>query len=79
MVRPVIDRWDPADGEPAERPLRERLERAGYRVTSYVYPPGTVFPEHTHAVDKIDAVVSGRFRIVLEGTEVVLGPGKGER
>jgi hypothetical protein len=25
--------------------------------------PGTSFPEHTHGVDKIDAVVSGQFEI----------------
>ena len=39
------------------------------------YPPGTFFDTHTHGVDKIDAVVSGRFRMVLEGAEIVLDPG----
>ena len=47
----------------------------GYHVSRYVYPPGTVFPDHTHAVDKIDAVLSGRFRITLEGDEIVLKAG----
>lgn len=68
-----------AEGEPGpperESDLRARLERRGYRVSRYVYPPGTTFPDHTHPVDKIDAVVSGTFRIVLEGREVTLGPG----
>jgi quercetin dioxygenase-like cupin family protein len=41
----------------------------------YVYSPGTSFPEHTHGVDKIDAVVSGRFRLNVAGHRVVLGPG----
>jgi quercetin dioxygenase-like cupin family protein len=75
MVDVVVERWNPEDGEPSEDVLRARLERDGYRVARYVYPPGTTFPDHTHGVDKIDAVVRGRFRIVLEGAAVVLGPG----
>lgn len=47
----------------------------GYRVSRYVYPPGTVFPDHRHDIDKIDAVVSGRFRMRMEGREVVLTAG----
>ena len=64
-----------ADGELSEAALRKRLESLGYVVMRYVYPPGTAFPEHTHGVDKIDAVVSGRFRLVVAGHHVVLGPG----
>lgn len=60
---------------PTEAALRRELEERGYRVSRYVYPPGTRFPDHTHDRNKIDAVVSGRFRIVLEGEEIVLGPG----
>ena len=41
----------------------------------YVYTPGTVFPDHAHAVDKIDAVVSGRFRMTMRGKAVVLEAG----
>lgn len=71
-----VERWDEdEDGPVEERTLREELEDRGYEVSRYVYPPGTEFPEHTHDVDKIDAVVSGRFRVALEGEEVVLGPG----
>jgi quercetin dioxygenase-like cupin family protein len=71
-----VERWDEdEDGPVEERPLREELEDRGYEVSRYVYPPGTRFPEHTHDVDKIDAVVSGRLRVALEGEEVVLGPG----
>lgn len=69
-------RWDPDEhGEVTERGLREELEERGFRVSRYVYPPGTEFPAHTHEVEKIDAVVSGRFRVELEGEAVVLGPG----
>ncbi len=64
----------PAPGE-LEARLRRELEARGYHVTRYVYPPGTVFPDHQHAVDKIDAVVAGRFELVLEGTRHVLEPG----
>lgn len=72
----TVARWDEEeDGPVEERALREKLEERGYTVSRYVYPPGTEFPEHTHEVDKIDAVVSGRFRVTLEGEEVVLGPG----
>lgn len=71
-----VERWDEGEnGAVQERALREELEGRGFRVSRYVYPPGTEFPEHTHDVDKVDAVVSGRFRVTLEGEEVVLGPG----
>lgn len=71
-----VRHWNFAvDGEFSEAALRRRLEALGYVVMRYVYPPGTSFPEHTHNVDKIDAVVSGRFRLVVAGHRVVLGPG----
>ena len=68
--------WDTErDGALTERALQEKLERKGYSVSLYTYPPGTFFPDHTHDVDKIDAVVSGRFRVTLEGETVVLQAG----
>jgi quercetin dioxygenase-like cupin family protein len=71
-----IEHWDEAsDGPLEEQSLRHKLEGRGYTVTRYVYPPGTVFPDHTHGVDKIDAVLSGRFRMTMPGGSVVLGPG----
>ena len=71
-----VHRWDPqTDGELSEKTLRRKLEAQGYSVTRYVYPPGTHFPEHTHGVDKIDAVVSGQFEIAVEGAPAILGPG----
>jgi quercetin dioxygenase-like cupin family protein len=69
-------RWQPdIDGLLTEAALRLKLERLGYSVTRYVYPPGTFFPDHSHGADKMDAVLSGRFRIVMEGHETVLGAG----
>jgi quercetin dioxygenase-like cupin family protein len=72
----LVQRWDPrTDGDLNEHALRRKLEAEGYAVSRYVYPPGTHFPEHTHGVDKIDAVVSGQFEIVVAGDPSVLGPG----
>ena len=71
-----VRRWNSAsDGDLSENALRRKLESAGYDVSRYTYPPGTHFPEHSHGVDKIDAVVSGRFELVVDGASAVLGPG----
>ena len=72
----AVHRWNSAlDGEFSEPVLRAKLEALGYRVARYTYPPGTVFPDHRHEVDKIDAVVSGKFRLVIGGHLAELGPG----
>ena len=71
-----LHRWnDEIDGPFSEAALRRKLEGEGYLVARYTYPPGTHFPEHAHDVDKVDAVISGRFRLVLGGHLMVLGPG----
>jgi len=72
----MIARWDHArDGPLTEAALRRKLEAQGYRVSRYVYAPGTVFPDHAHGRDKIDAVVSGQFRMIVDGHAVVLEAG----
>lgn len=72
----TVERWDERrDGPLGEAALRAKLEARGYRVSRYVYSPGTVFPDHTHGIDKIDAVVSGRFRMTLQGDAAVLEAG----
>ena len=71
-----IERWDEErDGPFSEAALRRKLEEAGYRVSRYVYSPGTSFPDHTHSVEKVDAVASGRFRMTTADGEVVLETG----
>lgn len=72
-----VSRWSDRHGDDDvdEETLRAELEDRGYRVSRHVYRPGTYFDEHTHRRDKIDAVVSGRFRMTVEGEEVVLEPG----
>ena len=75
-IAEYLERWDlERDGLPSEEALRSLLEERGYEVTRYEYPPGTTFPEHTHDVEKVDAVVSGRFRLEMGGEEVVLEAG----
>ena len=71
-----VEHWNEAeDGPLTELALRRKLESRGYRVSRYVYSPGTTFPSHTHEVDKMDAVFSGSFRIATGNGVVVLGPG----
>ena len=75
----AVQHWNIADGPFSESALRAKLEAMGYRVARYVYEPGTVFPDHKHDADKIDAVLSGRFRLVVRGHMKVLGPGRVDR
>ncbi len=71
----MLHNWKPEWGELTESKLREKLVEGGYRVTRYVYPPGTYFGEHTHRIDKKDGVYSGTFKLYMHGEEHVLGPG----
>ncbi len=71
-----LEKWDAKkDGALSEAAMRRKLEDRGYSVSRYVYPPGTTFPDHSHSVDKIDAVLSGRFKMTLFGEEAVLEAG----
>ncbi len=71
-----VESWDvERDGPLSETALRQKLERRGFRVSRYVYPPGTYFPDHSHDVDKIDAVVSGSFRMRMGNGEAILEAG----
>jgi quercetin dioxygenase-like cupin family protein len=71
-----VECWDTElDGPLTETALRRKLEKYGYEATRYVYPPGTRFDTHTHTVDKIDAVLSGRFRITMGEHSTILEAG----
>lgn len=71
-----VEHWRPdVDGPLSEQAMRRKLEKRGYSVTRYTYAPGTSFPEHSHSIDKIDAVLAGRFRMSMNGQAVILEPG----
>lgn len=71
-----VERWNEAeDGPLTEEALRRKLQARGYRAARYIYAPGTVFDFHTHPYDKLDAVLSGRFRMTTPDGEVVLEAG----
>ncbi len=71
-----VEPWDTErEGPLSEAALRKKLERRGYRVSRYLYPPGTYFPDHLHDIDKIDAVLFGRFRMRIGEEEVILEAG----
>ena len=71
-----LETWDPnRDGELSEEAMQAKLESLGYYANMYTYTPGTRFAAHTHDVDKIDGVLSGRFRVQMRGREVILEAG----
>ena len=61
-----------AEGPLSEHSLRRKPEARVYAVSRYVYPPGTRFPPHTHGIDRIDAVVCGRFWMTMDQVDTVL-------
>jgi quercetin dioxygenase-like cupin family protein len=71
-----VEKWDAARwGKLSEENMRKKLEYDGYSVTRYAYPARTIFPDHSHSVDKKDAVLQGRFKIEVEGRTFVLEAG----
>jgi hypothetical protein len=40
-----VEHWQAADGPLSENSMRRKLEQLGYRVTRYIYSPGTFFPD----------------------------------
>ena len=73
-MKPVS--WDIENNGPlSEAALINKLESLGYSCSRYTYPPGACFPDHTHDVDKIDAVLQGRFKMSMAGGSVILEAG----
>jgi quercetin dioxygenase-like cupin family protein len=71
-----VEHWNrEQDGELSESAMRRKLQQLGYHVTRYTYSPGTFFPTHIHSIDKIDAVLSGSFRISMGRDSVLLKSG----
>ena len=63
------------DGELDADALQRKLENAGFRVSTYTYPAGTRFSPHTHAANKCDAVLRGRFKITCGERTMILEAG----
>ncbi len=59
-------------GQSTEQTISSYLNDLGYNVTKYVYPPGAIFPPHSHNIDKIDVVLSGSLEMTLQGETIVL-------
>jgi len=74
-MKPGKHHWPIDASADALEKFMRYLQSLGYNCTQYTYPPGTCFPEHTHEVDKIDAVIQGRFEITIQGESVLLKPG----
>ena len=70
-----LERWQGADGPLSEKRMMRLLEFEGYDVLVFTYRPGTVLPEHQHAQDKCDGVLSGTLRITVGEAAFDLGPG----
>ena len=76
MTEIIVRRWDiSTDGVLTESSLRKKLQSKGYSVNRYTYGPGTFFGDHSHNESKIDAVLSGTFRMGMYGQFADLGPG----
>jgi quercetin dioxygenase-like cupin family protein len=72
----MIEHWDPKiDSELSEANMRAKLEARGYIVNKYAYPSGTYFPDHSHEIDKIDGILSGKFRLTIQGQSLILRAG----
>lgn len=70
------ERWDEArEGWLSEAALRRKIEALGYIVSRYVFPRRTRFETHTHEVERIDAVLSGRLRVSFGARSFILAPG----
>jgi quercetin dioxygenase-like cupin family protein len=72
----TVEHWDEqTDGSLSDEAMRLKLQGRGYHVSRHNYLPGTCFPDHSHDVDKIDAVLTGQFRMTLGGHSVILKAG----
>ena len=71
-----VRHWnEKTDGPLDQSTMKKKLENEGYGVSTYTYSPGTYFDNHEHRVSKIDAVLSGTFRIGMNGKFINLEAG----
>lgn len=48
----------------------KHLQSQGFSTTTYTFPTGCVFGDHSHSCDKRDAILSGKFLFRMRGEEV---------
>ncbi|OWF35926.1 hypothetical protein KP79_PYT16567 [Mizuhopecten yessoensis] len=71
-----VEKWDEeVDGRLCEQSMERKLKLKGYSFTRYEFPPGMVFPDHSHNWTKKDSIVTGRFQFCMYGQTVTLEPG----
>ncbi|MBF0381309.1 MAG: cupin domain-containing protein [Magnetococcales bacterium] len=66
-----VEHWN------SEEEMIHNMRDRGFIPYRYTFSPGTYFPPHTHDHDKIAAVVSGEFRIIIGDESVILKAGDG--
>ncbi len=71
-----MERWDvKSEGSFSQDGVIRKLSIWGYKAKKHVYPTGTHLPDEAVDYDRIDAVLSGHFKVTLEGEELVLRAG----
>ena len=76
MLRMRVERWDlRRDGPLTEAALLQKIEALGYDATPRSYPAGTMSPGQSDPVDRVQGVVRGLIKIVLDGEPAILGAG----
>lgn len=71
-----IHHWDAQiDGPLSESAMKKKFQDLGHSTNVYTYTVGTYFSDHTHPMDKIDGVLSGRFEIGIYGQKFLLEAG----
>ena len=72
----AVNRWNPALDGVFTNALRGKLEAQRDIAWLATSTPPVSLPDHKHGIDKIDAVVAGRFRLIIGGHVVVLRAGE---
>lgn len=71
-----LERWDvKSEGSFSQEGVIRKLSIWGFKAKKHVYPAGTHVPDEAVDYDRIDAVLSGHFKVTLEGEELVLRAG----
>jgi len=71
-----MERWDvKSEGSFSQEGVIRKLSIWGYKAKKHLYPASTHLPDESVDYDRVDAVLSGHFKVTLEGEEMVLRAG----